>query len=142
MEQASDTAKWTAFEELLSEVSSALADIVSSMETSNKTEAILTEISNSLIDLVSNLETIPKTDFNSASVVIAEAIKQIKIEAPQAIVNNTINVEPTPIENIVNLPELSPVINIVNEAPNTAGWNFTMEYDQSGRISNIKASKE
>ena len=56
------------------------------------------------------------------------------------VVNPTINVEPTPIENVINLPEISPVINVLNENQ-AKTWDFSMEYDQSGRISNIKATR-
>lgn len=111
--------KLQAFEALMSELSGALADIVVAMQAKKDGTD---EISATLVDLVSAIES---QSAGKSIESIAQAIKAIRIEAPPV----TVNVSPTPIQNIVQ-----PATVQILERVQPGDYRLTVKYDNHDRI--------
>lgn len=119
-------AKQDGFESLMGELSGALADIVVAMQ--QKSEGT-DEISSTLADLVAAIES--KATGKSMEQ-IAQAIKAIRIESPAI----TVNVNPTPIQNIVQ-----PAVVQIIERVQPGDYKLTVSYDNRDRITEAFISK-
>lgn len=115
--------KLQAFESLLAELSGALADIVVAMQA--KTDGT-DEISATLVDLVTAIE--GQTAGKSIDA-IAQAIKDIRLEAP--LVN--VNVSPTPIT-------IQPVVQVL-ERIQPCDYKLSVKYDNHDRITEALISR-
>lgn len=85
--------KLHAFENLMSEVSGALADLVSAMQDKSEHDA-LDAISGSLADMVSAMEKRTSAPIGE----LIAAIKALRLAAPAVNVTHDIQVSPTPIQ--------------------------------------------
>lgn len=122
-----------AIEALLSEVGSALADLVQVAQDSQVNGA---EISATLVDLLALLSDRPAGGAADPGRLdrLVEAIRSLKPApqpAPQVTVNNAIAVQPTPIENIVQVA--APVVQVVERAA-PSDYEMHIAYDGQGRI--------
>lgn len=109
-------------DDLLNEASTALADIAEALAEGLDNQADVADAINAVAKALQDRE---PADFKA----IVEAIRSMKIEAPQVIVN----VEPTPVQ--VNLPELAPVFEI--PLRQSSGWDVkitTNEYGAATRL--------
>lgn len=106
-------------DDLLNEASSALAEIAEALpEGLDKLENAIKAVAKALNDRKPD-------DFKG----IADAIRAMKIEAPQV----TVNVNPTPIQ--VNLPEISPVFEMpVRES---SGFDVAVTTDMQGNVNRL-----
>ena len=85
--------KLEAFETLMTEVSGALADVVSAMQDKSDNDA-LDAISGSLADMVSAMEKRSSTPIGE----LIAAIKSLRLAAPAVNVTPNIQVSPTPVQ--------------------------------------------
>lgn len=117
-------AKMQAFEDLMAEVSGALADIVVSLQ---EGKSGTDEICATLVDLA---QVIGSKSKDGSMDSIAQAIKSIRIDSPV-----TVNVSPTPIT-------VTPTVQIIERS---GDYKLTVKYDNHDRITEAfisRASKE
>lgn len=108
-------------EELLNEASSALADIAEALDEGVDTTAI----EDAIRSVAKALSERKPDDFKG----IADAIRAMKIEAPQV----TVNVQPTPVH--VNLPALAPVFEMPMRE--STGFDVTVKTDMQGNLTRL-----
>lgn len=118
--------KLAAFESLMTEVSTALADVVDCLQ-SGRIDA--SEVSNTLVEMLGVMQDFKPQDLGA----IADAIAKLKINvsAPQVTVKNNIEVKPTPIENIIHVAPAS--VQIMDRSLMT-DYEMQVQYDGQGRI--------
>lgn len=115
----------------MTEVSSAMADIVETLQHGKSSND---EISTTLVDML-GLMADGQTGARSMDGVIA-AIQALRLNvAPARItVKNLIEVSPTPIQNIVNTA--APVVQVLEHAP--VDYEVKWQYDGMGRIESTR----
>jgi len=120
--------KLHAFELLMSEVSGALADIVTVMQDKNANDSLDT-ISASLADLVAAME--KRGEFPIIRIV--NAIQALRITAPAVTVNNDVKVSPTPIQVMP-----APVTVMPSKG---CDYEITPTYDAQGAITKMSVKR-
>jgi len=130
----SDENKIAALEGLINEMSAAMAELVEAVQGGGASAA---EISTTLVEMLELLakrqDPVPQ-DLS----VIADAIAglQIKVGAPQVTVQNTVDVSPTPIENIIHVAP--PAVQIVSGERVPVDYDMSVEYDMHNRITKAR----
>ncbi len=109
-----DGRKFEAFEGLLLEISTGLADVVEAMEKGSGEQ-----IANAL----------------------SAALKAVRIEAPHVTVDApvTVNVSPTPIHNHVTTEP--PVVHLIDRPVPPKGWSIAFKYDLKGGLAGASLTR-
>ena len=132
-----DQAPLTAVESLLTEVSGALADLV---QAAHDGQANSAEISATLIDLLAVLARRPDPVVADPArhTELVEAIRAIRLDklpAATVTVQNTVQVDPTPIENTIHV---APSVIQVIERAMPVDYDMDVDYDTQGRITRAR----
>jgi len=131
---ATTEAKLAAFESLMTEVSTALADVVECMQSGS---ANANEVSNTLVEMLGVMQAFkPQEPQSFQSIADAIAKLQINVSAPQVTVKSSVEVNPTPIENIINVAPST--LQIMPGERGLVDYDMTVEYDQLNRITRTR----
>lgn len=119
-------AKLVAFESLMTEVSTALADVVDCLQSGRSNAS---EVSNTLVEMLGVMQAFKPQDLGAIAAAIAKL--QIHVNAPQVTVKSNIEVKPTPIENIIHVAPTP--VHVMDRSPPT-DYEMKVQYDGQGRI--------
>lgn len=103
-------------------------------------EGLLLEISTGLADVVAAMEKDGGEDVAIASALSA-AMKAVRIEAPHVTVEApvTVNVNPTPIHNHVTTEP--PVVHLIERAAPPKGWSIEFKHDARGALAGASLTR-